>query len=189
MRKRGAARFFGSDSWRLLAREAMPFFLLLASLGCATTDKKTDGKPAHEEIPFSEILHSPGTHTGKVVRLGGVIVQTENRETETVIEILEKPLNRQGKPKPGDISGGRFRVVFEGFLDNAVYRPNRFVTVIGEIIGVETAAIGEASYDYPLLSGREARLWEEGDHFDRPRMHIGIGIGSGGGGVGIGTSF
>ena len=63
------------------------------------------------------------------------------------------------------------------------------MTVTGEIIGVETAVIGEASYDYPLLAGREVRLWEDSDYFDQPRMHIGIGIGSGGGGVGIGTSF
>jgi outer membrane lipoprotein len=175
--------------WRLSVGGTIPFFLLLAVLGCATPDKKTDRKPAYEVIPFSEVLRSPEAYKGKVVRLGGVIIQTENRETETLIEILEKPLSRQGKPKPGDVSGGRFRVLFEGFLDNAIYRPNRSVTVIGEIIGVETAVIGEASYHYLLLAGREFRLWEDSDHFDRPRMHIGIGIGSGGGGVGIGTSF
>ena len=175
--------------WRLSAGGIIPFFLLLAPLSCATTDKKTNGKPTYEAIPFSEVLRSPATYKGRVVRLGGVIVQTENREAETLIEILEKPLSRQGKPKPGDVSGGRFRVVFQGFLDSAIYRQNRPVTVIGEIVGVETAVIGEASYDYPLLFGREVRLWEEKGHFDTPRMHIGIGIGSGGGGVGIGTSF
>ncbi len=157
--------------------------------GCATTGKKESTEPAYEKIPFSEILASPGSYQGRVVRLGGVIVNTENREKETVFEILEKPLSSRGRPKSGDTSGGRFMVVFDRFLDSAVYRPNRPVTIVGEIVGQKTAPIGEATYQYPLLSGRDIRLWEERGAFDRPRLHIGIGIGGSSGGVGVGTSF
>jgi outer membrane lipoprotein len=124
-----------------------------------------------------------------VVRLGGVIIATENRQEETVFEVLEKPLTRSGRPQSGDVSGGRFVVVFSRFLDKAIYRPNRPVTVIGEVIGTKTAPIGELTYTYPLLSGKEIRLCEQRGSFDRPRMHIGIGIGGGRGGVGVGTSF
>ena len=157
--------------------------------GCATTGKKDSTEPAYEKIPFSEILASPESYRGKVVRLGGVIVNTENLKEETVLEILEKPLSSQGRPTSGDRSGGRFMVTFDRFLDSAVYRPDRPVTIVGEIVGQKAALIGEAMYRYPLLSGRDVRLWGKRDNFDRPRMHIGIGIGGGSGGVGIGTTF
>jgi outer membrane lipoprotein len=157
--------------------------------GCASTGKKTSPEPTYEKIPFSQILASPQSYQGRIVRLGGVIVNTENREEETVLEILEKPLGRNGRPKSGDTSGGRFMVIFESFLDGAVYHPDRPVTIVGEVVGKETALIGEAPYQYPLLLGRDVRLWEKRDNFDRPRMHIGIGIGGGSGGVGIGTTF
>ncbi len=122
-----------------------------------------------------------------------MIINAENREEETVLEILEKPLGWRGRPKPSGEPGGRFMVVFDKFLDKAVYRPNRPVTIVGEVIGTETGLIGEKAYKYPLLSGREIRLWEERGYYVWPRMHIGIGIGGGGGSthgtVGIGTSF
>jgi len=166
--------------------------LLFASTlihGCATTGEKPSTEPTYEKIPFSDILASPESYQGRVVRLGGVIVTTENREEETVLEILEKPLGRGGRPKSGDATGGRFRVVFDRFLDSAVYRPNRPVTIVGEVVGKETAPIGETTYQYPLLAGRDVRLWEERGKFDTPRLHIGIGIGGSSGGVGLGTSF
>jgi outer membrane lipoprotein len=156
-------------------------------------NKQTTKQEAYEKIPFPEIAKSPDSYKGKVVRLGGVIIKTENREEDTVFEILEKPLNWRGRPKPGDYSGGRFMVVFEKFLDEAIYHPNRPITVVGEVVGTKRASIGEKTYDYPLLSGREIRLWEEGGYMGGPRMHIGIGIGGGSGGshgtVGIGTTF
>jgi len=173
----------------LLAVEIIWFSLPLILSGCATTRKQADGQGTYEKIPFSEILKSPEQYKGKAVRLGGVIINTQNREKETILEILEKPLTWRGRPKPGDVSSGRFMVVFERFLDQAIYRPNRPVTIIGEITGIETAPIGEAAYDYPLLSGKEIRLWEQGSHFGRPRLRIGIGVGGGNVGVGLGTSF
>lgn len=167
--------------------------LLLIFFGCATTEKKPPEKPTYEKIPFTEILASPEKYRGRIVRLGGVIINTENSEEETTIEVLEKSLNRRGRPKGGDATGGRFMVVFAKFLDKAVYRSDRPVTIVGEIIGMRTAPIGEALYNYPLISGKDIRLWEEKGYSDWQRMHIGIGIGGGswgtGGGVGIGTSF
>lgn len=166
---------------------AVLLFFMLGS--CTSTQKRPDGPEGYEKIPFSEILRSPEEHCGKVVRLGGVILNVANEERGTVLEILEKPLNWRGRPKPGDASGGRFMAVFGTFLDKAIYRPHRAVTIIGEIIGVETAPLGEMAYDYPLLSGRGITLWQARGYFERFRVHIGI-MGSGSNvGIGVGTSF
>ena len=157
--------------------------------GCALTPKSPNRRESYEKIPFSEILRSPEQYRGKVVRLGGVIVDVVHKEEGSTLEILEKPLNWRGRPKPGDESGGRFMAVFGKFLDKAIYRSNRPLTIIGEIIGMKTAPIGEMVYNYPLLSGREIHLWEEKGYFGRTRMHIGIGVSGGDVRVGVGTSF
>ena len=174
---------------RLLVGLAALLFASTLVHGCATTGKKTTEQPTYEKIPFSQILAAPESFQGRIVQLGGVIVATENLAEETMLEILEKPLGRNGRPTSGDATGGRFMVVFDSFLDGAVYRPDRPVTIVGEVVGKKTGLIGETPYQYPLLSGRDVRLWEKRDNFDRPRMHIGFGIGGGSGGVGIGTTF
>lgn len=178
------------SSWSLFPVAVKGVLLLSLVLGgCTSIQKRPDRHEDYEEIPFSEILRMPEEHRGKVVRLGGVILNVANEERGTVLEILEKPLNWRGSPKPGDASGGRFMAVFGTFLDKAIYRPHRAVTIIGEIIGVETAPIGEIRYNYPLLSGRGIRLWQAGGYFERFRVRIGI-IGSGSNvAVGVGTSF
>ena len=160
--------------------------LLVMFNGCSSTQKRPDRKEGYEKIPFSEILRSPEQYRGRVVKLGGVILDVENREEGSTLEILEKPLSWQGRPKPGDDSGGRFMAVFDTFLDKEIYRPDRPITIVGEIVGAKTAPIGEIEYDYPLLSGREIRLWEEKGSWDRARIHFGIGASGGSGGTGVG---
>lgn len=157
--------------------------------GCSSTPKSPNRREAYEKIAFSEILRSPEHYRGRVVRLGGVILDVVNKEDGGTLEILEQPLTWRGRPQLGDISGGRFMVVFGEFLDKEIYRKDRPVTIVGEIVGMKTAPIGETVYNYPLLSGREIRLWEEKGYSVRPRFHIGIGGGGGHVGGGVGISF
>jgi len=184
--------------------KSSPFLPLLAVLvilllffmldGCTTTQERPNREESYDKISFSEILQSPEQHRGKVVKLGGVILDVVNEEKGSTLEILEQPLNWQGRPKGGDVTGGRFLVISEGFLDKAIYQPDREVTVVGEIIDMKIGHIGEITYNYPVLSLRDVRLWKRRAHSNRPRMHIGIGIGGHGGdgvsgGVSVGTSF
>ena len=187
-----AKRFNSSWTLSFIALQGTIFlFFMLHS--CTSIQKRPNQQESYEKISFSEILRSPEQHRGKVVRLGGVILNVVNKEEGSTLEILEKPLNLRGRPKPGDDSGGRFIAVFGEFLDKAIYRMDRQVTIIGEITGMKTAPIGEATYNYPLLSGREIQLWKDRGHFDRMRFNIGIGVSGGSGGtgvgVGVGTSF
>jgi len=182
------------SSWPLFLIAVQATLLLFFILdGCTSTPKSPNRQESYEKISFSEILKSPEQYQGKVVRLGGVILDLVNTEEGSTLEILEKPLTWRGRPKPDDDSGGRFIAVFGEFLDKAIYRMDRQVTIIGEITGMKTAPIGEATYNYPLLSGREIRLWKDKGYFDRTRLHIGIGVSGGSGGtdvgVGVGRSF
>jgi outer membrane lipoprotein len=182
----------GSRAFYVITMGAILSLLFMLG-GCSTTQERPNQQESYEKIPFSEILRSPERYRGKVVRLGGVILDVGNKEEGGILEILEQPLSWRGRPKPGDQSGGRFMVVLEEFLDEEIYRSKRPITVVGEIVGTKEAPMGEATYCYPLLSGREIRLWEEGAYWDRPRIHFGIGASGGSGGTsvggGVGISF
>ncbi len=116
------------------------------------------------------VLGSPGVETvqreikpyvGQFVRWGGVIVSVENRTNETRMEIVSKVLDDEGRPLKSDVSLGRFFARSEGFLDPAVYRAGREVTVYGAVETLVTRKIGERPYAYPVIRAEKLYLWPE----------------------------
>jgi outer membrane lipoprotein len=95
------------------------------------------------------------------VLLGGEIIRTHNKQEGTTIEILQKRLNRWGRPKDEDDTGGRFLVFADRFLDPVVYSQGRRITVAGTVLGGHAEKIGEVDYVYPLLRAREIHLWQD----------------------------
>ena len=186
-------RFKGSRLFFLIAPYSILVGLFFMSGGCTTTKERPEGENGYEKVAFSEILRSPEQYRGKVVQLGGVILDTLNEEKESTLEILEQPLGWRGRPKVGDVPGGRFLVVSDQFLDKAIYQPDREVTVVGEIIGSRAGQVGEAEYTYPILSLRDIRLWKRKSYSGPGGVHIGVGVGGSsgnvGGGVSVGTTF
>lgn len=186
-------RYRGSRLFFLMALYSILVLLFFMSTGCTTTKERPEGEKGYEKVSFSEILRSPEQYRGKVVRLGGVILNTVNEEKGSTLEILEQPLSWRGRPKVGDVPGGRFLVVSNQFLDKAIYQPDREVTVVGEITGSRTGQVGEAKYNYPVLILQDIRLWKSRSYSGPGNLHIGVGVGGGsgnvGGGVSVGTTF
>ena len=140
------------------------FFLVLLYLvngGCTSIISKQLRQQAAEGPSFSEIISDPEGYRGKVVILSGVIVSSKNAREGTLLEILQKPSDRRGKPKDVDESGGRFLALYQGYLDVAIYRPGRKVTIGGEISGKRVLPLGEINYTYPLITVKEIYLWPE----------------------------
>ena len=48
------------------------------------------------------------------------------------------------------------------YLETAIYRVGRALTVAGEVRGQRDLPVGETVYRYPLLTPRERYLWPEG---------------------------
>jgi outer membrane lipoprotein len=88
-----------------------------------------------------------------------VIIGAKNVKDGTLIEVLQKPTDRPGRPKDVDLSNGRFMALYEGYLDVAIYSRGREVTTCGEVQGKEVLPLGEISYTYPLISIKETHLW------------------------------
>lgn len=138
-------------------------FILLLSLvvvsGCVSVNPWGMTGPM-EKIRLDEVVSNPDAHKGKEVLWGGKIIKTVNKKKGTQIEILQFPLDGNDKPKDVDTSEGRFFFWSQDYLDVAIYRPGRKVTVAGRIQGVENALLGEMEYTYPLLKATHVHLWE-----------------------------
>jgi outer membrane lipoprotein len=140
-------------------RNTASILTLLALAGCASEVPPPISEPPAVEITLAQALAEPDALKGREVRWGGAIARVENRKEETWIEIVERPLASDGAPGYQDSSAGRFIAKVAGFLDPAVYAPDRLMTVAGTLDGVTTRSIGEFPYRYPLLKVSAYYLW------------------------------
>jgi len=140
-------------------------FALLAAIpltaGCSSPISKSVRKAVDPEISFGQLREQPAAYEGRLVLLGGVIIRTDNKQEGTMIEVLQKRLDRWSRPKEEDETGGRFRVFADRFLDPVVYSPGRRITVAGTVLGGHVEKIGEVDYVYPVLRAREIHLWQD----------------------------
>jgi len=136
-------------------------FLFILLPGCAPISKELRAR-ADQRLTFQQVFQNPAAYKGKIVIWGGEIIQTINQKDKTtLIEALQKPLDRMEEPIDAETSEGRFLVLVEGFLDPHIYRKGREITVAGEILGEKMRSLGEMEYRYPLLLSKQIHLWKE----------------------------
>lgn len=146
-------------------------YIFFSMSGCAHVISEQIRNEAAKDLSLTEVRKDPSAHKGQTVVWGGVIVQATNQKDASVIEVVKKPTDYRGAPKDGDSSEGRFLVAYPGYLETTIYREGRKVTIAGEIKGEKTQPLGEITYSYPLLSGKEIHLWpleEKRRYYDYP---------------------
>lgn len=144
---------------------------------CAPVISRETLKEVDENVRFEQILEDPEAYRGRTVLLGGKIIKTENFSDKTMIVILQHPLGLRKRPTAKDVSKGRFIVSVPGFLDPAIYRTGRTITVVGEVAGKEVRPLDEIEYAYPIIVRREIYLWPlEAIPTTDSSVHFGIGI-------------
>lgn len=149
--------------------------LFLFVSGCAPVISKELRSQVARDLTFKEIFNNPEAYKGKVVLLGGVIIGVKNLKEGTLIEVLHKPTDIQGRPKDVDESLGRFLALYDGYLDVAIYAQGREVTLAGEIKGKRVLPLDEIEYTYPVISVKEIHLWppkrKERYYYSYPYWH------------------
>lgn len=149
-------------------------FFILSLTGCGHVIRQDIRDQVDPRLTFDALLKDPDSFTGKMAVLGGMIVSSRNTNEGTYLEVLQKPLDRRGKPRDTDMTQGRFIIVHRGYLDSAVYVPGRGVTVGGKVIGKIVRPLDDIEYTYPLIESIELHIIERGS-----RVPIGISIGVG----------
>ncbi len=147
--------------------------LVLCIQSCSYAISPAMRSQADKTITFDMIAADAETFKGKIVILGGVIAKLENTKEGTIIEVIEKPLDYWEEPRRTDKTGGRFLVLYHGYLDSFIYATGREITVAGEIDGTYRPAISDPSYKYPLIISRELKLWEKPRYFPRQEVPFG----------------
>ena len=163
----GSASASNPDVWSDRAGAgltALVLYLLLAVVGvslpsCAPAISQQLRDEAGTPPPFQELIAHPEEYQGRVVILGGYILDTQNEQRATVVTVLQAPLDFENKPKSRDLSQGRFLITADRFLDPEVYGKDRRLTVGGRVIGVREQSVGGTTYRYPIIDAQELHLW------------------------------
>jgi outer membrane lipoprotein len=157
---------FPQGIWRLMEKKIygawLVTFFILVIAGCAPVISKEIRDQVAQDLSFKEVLQDPEAYRGKMVLWGGEIIKAENQKEGTLIEVLQKPTDREGRPRAVDQSDGRFLALYDGFLDVAIYARERKVTIAGEIKGKRVLPLGDIQYAYPLILVRQLHLWPAG---------------------------
>ena len=139
--------------------------LTLALGGCAHVMSESGLKLADRSVPYVEVKNNPEKLAGKVILLGGIIAGTKSSGDVIMLEVAQLELFNNGVPDEFSPSGGRFLAVSSDLLDPVIYRPGKFVTIIGEIKGKKMQHLEGADYPYPLISVKEIRLFRASEPF------------------------
>ena len=163
-------------NYNLFMYIAIAGFFLLS--GCASVISQRALDEVDRTLMFEQLLENPEAHKGKTVLLGGTIIETQNFSERTHLVILQRPLGFRKRPIAEDVSRGRFIINTPGFLDPAIYRNERKITVVGSVMGTEVRALGKTEYSYPVVEKKELYLWPLEESTETgPRVHFGVGIG------------
>jgi outer membrane lipoprotein len=132
----------------------------LIAIGCAPIPKQFSNEVA-PGLTFAGVQGNPDAYKGKTVLWGGEILSVKTEKRGTTLEVLQAPLNYRDKPERGDTSEGRFLAFSDRYLDPAVYRPRRMVTVVGRVEGVKVRELakGQVEYSYPCVLVSYLHLW------------------------------
>ena len=139
----------------------MKRYLLLICLlltACAGLPAAVKDVPV-ANISYSQASHNPSGYKDTSVRWGGVIIEVDNEENFTLVQVLSHPLNYYGRPQLSKPSEGRFVIKSTEFLDPAVYAKDKEITVAGTLLGDIERTIGKKTIRLPLLAAKAIYLW------------------------------
>lgn len=133
----------------------------LVLAGCSAIPEPIKTPDNTALVSYSAASNNPQQVVGQQARWGGVIADVRNGEKFTVIEMVNFPLKRWGRPAVGDDSDGRFLALIDGFVDPAVYEQGRSLTILGTLQEPQTGKIDDYTYTYPVIKASGYYLWEK----------------------------
>lgn len=133
----------------------------LALSGCASPIPDLIKQAPPVDIRVEEAQQTPDAFIDSQVRWGGSIIQVENLENRTLIEVLSRRLFTDGKPDANSSSQGRFKIALPGFVEPASFPKDRMITVRGRVAQLVKGTVGSYRYPYPVVEPDGYYLWPE----------------------------
>lgn len=123
-------------------------------------------------VTFVALREHPDAYRGRLIALGGKVLNANRLKDRTEIEVLQLPLNNVHLPRASlPETQGRFLAFQKEFLDPALFPDGTRVTLVGEITGTTVKALGEMAYAYPTLEIKYLKIWEVVRPYSWPGRH------------------
>ncbi len=137
------------------------FFLLPACAGQSLIPLEIE-KQVDSTLSFTQVKETPRTHLGKVLVLGGEVLDATRLKEHTRLTILQLPTGRNHAPTMDrTMSQGRFLAFQTEFLDPATVPSGTRITIVGKISGATTELLDEMDYTYPTVTILFLKVWPE----------------------------
>lgn len=150
---------------------AFIIFLITFLPGCASVlSQAVIDKSA--SISFQEAKE----HVGKIIILGGTIINAVGTPKGIEWEVLQRQLGYGMEPLINDKSFGRFIVQSDSMMAVSLFKKGQKIAVAGEIVGTETRPLDQTSYTYLVLRLKEYHVWTEGGRGYFPILNFSFGV-------------
>ena len=119
-------------------------------------------KQVDSTLSFTHVKEAPTTHQGKVLILGGEVLDATRLREHTRLTVLQLPTGRNHAPTMDrTTSQGRFLAFQTEFLDPATVPNGTRVTIVGKVSGATTELLDEMDYTYPTVTIQFLKVWPE----------------------------
>jgi len=126
--------------------------------GCVSVPDAIKGTSPTPQDDLVRVMSAPSLYVGQEARFGGKVVDVQNQQGKTRLEIAAVPLDSGARPILGEPSVGRIFADVNGFLDPVDFR-NQLVTVVGPITGTADGKIGNAPYKFMVMQANGYKRW------------------------------
>ncbi|AVY98678.1 Slp family lipoprotein [Enterobacter sp. RHB15-C17] len=132
--------------------------IAVALSGCVTVPDAIKGSSPTPQQDLVRVMNAPELYVGQEARFGGKVVDIQNQQGKTRLEIATVPLDSGARPVLGEPSRGRIYADVNGFLDPVDFR-GQLVTVVGPITGTVQGKIGNTPYKFMTLQATGYKRW------------------------------
>ncbi len=147
---------------RVLALLGLGLLTACAGMDEQVTIPAAIGNPPPGNLQLSEALSDPARHAGTAVRWGGNVISVQQQSNGNAeIEILERSLDGQGRPKDSGPSSGRFLIRADASVDTQLYRMGSRITVAGIFQRLVRRQVGNSEQALALVEVKDFIRWVE----------------------------
>ncbi len=140
---------------------AIAVFLFPACAGQSIIPLEIE-KQVDPTLSFAQVKDAPAAHVGKLMVLGGEILDATRLKDRTRLTVLQLPTGQNNEPAMDRTqSKGRFLAFQTDFLDPATVPNGTRITIVGKISGTTTELLDEMDYTYPTLTIEFLKVWPE----------------------------
>ncbi|WP_296594111.1 Slp family lipoprotein [Methylophaga sp.] len=134
-------------------------FVLVLLSGCSNIPKQITTAPSND-LQLNEIQGKIENFANQDVRWGGELVNVENNNDASIMQIVQYPLNHYGKPITNQSSDGRFLAKTTEFIDPVVYKKGTLLTFTGTLNGEDSRKVDQKELIMPVLDVSSMYKWQ-----------------------------